>query len=115
MNWKPLKSRRKEIPEPTPLHDSLNAWAREFDGADGDAWGQIVRIWNPTVGDEISDRAVPHSFRNGTLTVIADDPAWVSHLSFLGPQLCERLNGVLHKELITQIVVRPGVVPKSSE
>jgi len=105
MTWKPLPAEIKE-PEPLTLRDAVKEWAREFSAGDVDAFATILREWPTIVGADVAAHVFPHTLRDGELIVDVDDPAWVSHVGFLGEQLKTNLNGVLGEGAIGAIKAR---------
>lgn len=69
--------------------------------------------WPEMVGTRIAEHARPTGVRGGALFVVVDDPAWASELQWLGPQLVERVKGMLGDDSIDRIEVRvdPGGDP----
>lgn len=60
------------------------------------------------IGKPVTDRALPVYFRTGVLTLEVNESAWLTELSFLKPELLQRINGALGKEAVKDIRLRLG-------
>jgi len=58
----------------------------------------VQECWARTVGEPVSEQAVPVSERGGTITVCCRSSVWASELSMLSDALVERLNRSLGEE-----------------
>jgi len=61
-----------------------------------------------TLGPPFTTHAEPSLFRKGTLTLTVEDSAWLTELTFLAPDIIERLNKTLGSNLVTEIRARHG-------
>lgn len=85
--------------------ESLDRLATEL-GLDGARPAVAVHdAWRDAVGDEIADHAVPGRLDDGVLTVTVDDPAWATHLRYLGPRLAADLNAAVGGTVVDRLRV----------
>lgn len=96
---------------PKSLGDALERLAGEL-GLDQRRPGVTVQErWPEVAGDEVAAHATPRHLDEGILTVEVDDPAWATHLRYLGPALARGLNDAAGEEIVAEIrivVGRPG-------
>jgi predicted nucleic acid-binding Zn ribbon protein len=59
--------------------------------------------WEQLVGPDIAAHARPRSLRQGTLVVIADQPAWATQLRFMTSDLLTRIQNEADAPEITEI------------
>jgi predicted nucleic acid-binding Zn ribbon protein len=59
--------------------------------------------WEQLVGPDIAAHARPRSLRQGTLLVIADQPAWATQLRFMASDLLSRIQTEADAPEITEI------------
>lgn len=71
----------------------------------------ILGRWERTVGPAIASHAHPMSLRGTKLFLAVDSPAWMQQLSLLRPEIIEKLNRVLGKDKVKEIVLNLGDVP----
>jgi len=71
---------------------------------------EVWNFWNDVVGDALSRRAQPSSYRNGVLTVTVAAHAWMQELQFMKDSLRQRLNERLGGELIRDVCFVSGAV-----
>ncbi len=85
--------------------ESLDRLAGEL-GLDGARPAVAVHdAWRSAVGDEVADHAEPGRLDEGVLTVTVDDPAWATHLRYLGPRLAADLNAVVGGDVVERLRV----------
>lgn len=81
-------------------------------GAPGtDAVDLVFNQWSEVVGTVLAAQTRPAGLDGGRLVLTADDPAVVSHVRWLEPQLIERLDMLLGAGRVTGVdvrVTRPG-------
>lgn len=68
--------------------------------------------WAAVAGEDVAAHAVPKRLREGVLTVEVDDPAWATHVHYLGPSLAAALNEAVGAPVVAEIRVvvgRPAV------
>jgi hypothetical protein len=70
--------------------------------------GKVWLVWDTAVGKQISERARPVGFRDGTLTVAVSSAPWMQQLNFLKKGIMEKLNTMLGEELVTDIYLKAG-------
>ena len=89
---------------PVPLAGAVEALARRLEPATPIA--QIQREWEGVVGPAIAAECSPVSERAGVVTVVCRSAVWAQELSFMAPDLVERLNAVLPSPRVTELKCR---------
>jgi predicted nucleic acid-binding Zn ribbon protein len=69
---------------------------------------KAVVLWGEVVGKNIARRAKAVSVRNRILFVVVQNSAWLQELSLLKEGIIEKLNSLVGKEVIKDIVFRIG-------
>ena len=64
--------------------------------------------WADAAGEEVAAHAVPRRLDDGVLTVEVDDPAWATHVRYLGPALAASLNAAAKAPLVREVRVIVG-------
>ena len=71
--------------------------------------------WNEAAGEEVAAHALPRQLVDGVLTVEVDDPAWATHVRYLGPAIVASLNEAAGAPVVAEIrvvVARPRTGPR---
>ena len=55
----------------------------------------VQRVWPSAVGDVVAGQAEPTGERDGVLVVTCASAVWAQELDLMGPDLVQRLNGLL--------------------
>jgi predicted nucleic acid-binding Zn ribbon protein len=63
----------------------------------------VFSRWEQLVGPDIAAHARPRSLRQGSLLVLADQPAWATQLRFLAGDLLARIQSEADAPEITEI------------
>jgi predicted nucleic acid-binding Zn ribbon protein len=75
---------------------------------------KAVVLWEEAVGKGIARRAKAVSVRNQILFVVVQNSAWLQELSLLKEGVIEKLNSLVGKEVVKDIVFRIGSPGKES-
>lgn len=75
---------------------------------------RVLGQWEKAVGAVIARHARPQSVRGKKLTLVVDSPAWMQQLSLLKPELLEKMNNKLGKDVIREITLKLGEVASSA-
>lgn len=73
---------------------------------------RLRRNWVSIVGEPMASNTWPDQIRYKKLYLLVHNSVWLHQLTFLKPTLIEKLNKVVGSELITDIVLRVGSLPK---
>lgn len=93
---------------PRSLGDSLERLAGEL-GFEAHARAvAVLEHWPTVAGPEVAEHADPLHLRDGVLTVSVDEPAWATHLRYLGPNLAADLNAAVGAEVVVTVNVVVG-------
>jgi predicted nucleic acid-binding Zn ribbon protein len=76
-------------------------------------WSLKVK-WLEIVGEQVAAHSRPIRLNFKHLLVMVDNPAWVQHLTFLKPELMEKLQRSMGKETITEIRFKVGSLSENS-
>ena len=79
--------------EPRPLGTASSALADRL--APLTLLAEVQRVWPAAVGDAIAAQAEPTGERDGVLVVTCASAVWAQELDLMGPDLVDRLNGLL--------------------
>jgi len=71
---------------------------------------KILRIWDKTVGDNISSHTEPKMFIRGVLTVAVDSPSWMQQLTFYKDDLIKKINNGIGRDVIIDIRFKIGKI-----
>ena len=69
---------------------------------------KAVVLWGEVVGKDIARRARAVSVRNQILFVVVQNPAWLQELSLLKEGIIEKVNSLVGRQVIKDIVFRIG-------
>jgi predicted nucleic acid-binding Zn ribbon protein len=87
---------------------SLDRVARFFGAPPARVLTTVFSRWEQLVGPEIAAHASPKSLRNGTLVVVADQPAWAAQLRFMATDLVRRIQAEVEATEVRRIEIRTG-------
>jgi hypothetical protein len=65
------------------------------------------------LGPPFTNNAEPALFRKGVLTLVVEESAWLTELTFLSPDIIQRINETLGENLVTAIRARQGRFAKN--
>ena len=74
---------------------------------------RLRRDWVSIVGESIALNTWPDQIRYKKLYLLVHNSVWLHQLTFLKPTLIHKLNSVAGGELVTDIVLRVGELPKA--
>lgn len=92
--------------EPRRLGEFLDRVVRGMGAPGVDAVQLVFSRWDEVVGSVLAQQTKPVSIEDRRLVLSADDPAVVSHVRWLEPQLLERLDELLGAGRVTGVEVR---------
>jgi predicted nucleic acid-binding Zn ribbon protein len=76
-------------------------------------WSLMLK-WRKVVGEQVAAHSQPTGLNFKCLMVMVDSPAWVQHLSFLKPELLDKIQRSLGKETVAEIHFKVGTLSESS-
>lgn len=103
----------KRSQRPTAVGDVLAAILSNAEGSretrtrEGALTVRIYRAFD-ALGPAITDHADLVQVRGGALTLLVDDPTWLTELGFLRPEIIDRMNRGLPRPIVTEIRMRHG-------
>jgi hypothetical protein len=74
-----------------------------------------VLNWPGIAGETVAAHTRPDQIKFKKLYLVAESSVWIQHLTFLKPELIEKVNAAAGKPLITDVVLRVGSVPKKED
>ena len=89
---------------PMPLAGAVQALAASLEPATPLA--SIQRAWPEAVGPVVAAECEPVAERGGAVTVVCRSAVWAQELTFMAPDLVERLNGALGSSRVTELRCR---------
>jgi predicted nucleic acid-binding Zn ribbon protein len=99
---------RKKMDRPAPLGTILQQAieASKID-VDLDAY-RLWQQWKDVVGPAIAENTRPEAIKGKLLLVHVSSPPWMQQLQFLKPELIEKLNETIGKEVVGDIRFKIG-------
>jgi hypothetical protein len=76
---------------------------------------KLLKNWPEIAGEQIAAHTRPDQIKFKKLYLIAESSVWIQHLTFLKPELIEKINAAAGRSLITDVVLRVGSVPRTEE
>lgn len=104
--WTPLPDPEDAGPEPRPLPEVLDQVLAGLGVPSADAVVTISERWNDLIGSEVAAHVRPMAVDHGRLTMVADSPAWASHVRWAEADLLRRLGALIGPGVITAIAIR---------
>ncbi len=91
---------------PRPLTEVLDQVLASLGVPSGDVVVKISAHWTDLLGAEVAPHVTPLSVEHGRLTMVADSPAWASHLRWAEADLLRRLTDLIGPDIVTAVVLR---------
>jgi hypothetical protein len=66
----------------------------------------VQRVWPQAAGDLVAAQATPTSARAGEVVVTCSSAVWAQELELIGPDVVERLNGLLGAGTVVRLRCR---------
>lgn len=77
---------------------------------------RILRDWETWVGPSIAQHAVPYRVINKKLVIYVDNSVWLAELTrFYKHKILQRIHKEVGKELIEEVILKIGEIPKESD
>jgi len=92
------------------LSSSLDGLLRSYGFGSKLSEYRLFGKWNNAVGEAIARHARPLAVRGTKLALVVDSPAWMQQLSLMKPQIIEKVNQMLGKDVIKDITLKLGEV-----
>lgn len=109
MPWSPLPTADGDGgPGPAPLSGLLDAVLAGLGAPSVDVVVLVHERWADLVGPEVAGHVRPVAIEAGRLKVVADGPAWASHLRWSEAEVLGRLTDLLGPDQVTGLSVRVG-------
>lgn len=105
MTWKPLNEDPAGAQAVT-VKDSLRVALSKLGAPKVDIITRLNVDWAEIVGPEISEQARPLSLVGSTLTVVAQDPRWVTQLRWMGTQISKKVNDAFEEQIVSKVEVK---------
>src|SRR5437870_1492224 len=71
----------------------------------------LQQQWGAIVGPHIAGHTYPESIRHRKLFLLAETSVWLQQLLFLKSEILAKITEVMGEDVLTDIVLRVGVVP----
>ncbi|MCB0986169.1 MAG: DUF721 domain-containing protein [Microthrixaceae bacterium] len=109
MSWAPLPSSSRDGGKgPAALSDLLDVVMAGLGAPKADVVLLVHDRWDDVVGSEVAAHVHPVNIEDGCLRVVADGPAWASHLRWAEPEIIARLENLLGSQDVRSVSVRVG-------
>jgi hypothetical protein len=76
---------------------------------------KLLKNWAGIAGEQIAAHTRPDQIKFKKLYLIAESSVWIQHLTFLKPELIEKVNAEAGRPIVTDVVLRVGSVPRKEE
>lgn len=94
--------------EPTPIREGLERFFRHLGAPPVDVVSELRSQWPDIVGPALAEPTRPGELVNGVLTVICDDSAWASQISWMEAQIRQRFAAAFPSYTLTRVVAKVG-------
>lgn len=74
---------------------------------------KLLMNWSEIAGEQIAAHTRPDQIKFKKLYLIAESSVWIQHLTFLKPELIEKINAAAGRSLITDVVLRVGTMERA--
>lgn len=105
---KPRRRKKQHRRGPIPLAELLGKSARRWRFVHLHRLEVIRRAWREAAGEFVARHAVPVRLVRKTLRVSVEDSTWVSEMTYLGPEILERLKARLKGNWVAELKVVVG-------
>ena len=95
----------------TPLPDLITEMIRTHGFQSRMVEFSLQQQWGAIVGPHIAAHTYPESIRHHKLFLLAETSVWLQQLLFLKSEILAKITAVLGEDVLTDIVLRVGVVP----
>ena len=75
----------------------------------------LQQHWENIIGEQIGRHTWPDSIRHQSLFLIAESSTWLQQLMFLKRELLAKINAAAGSQVITDIVLRVGMVRRDAQ
>jgi hypothetical protein len=106
MPWTPLPTPDGDPAPPRRLSDSLDRVLAGLGRPSVDVLDVLRDRWEELVGPAAAEALRPLGIEHGTLVVAVSEPAWASHVRWLGAELVARAGEVLGPGVVTAVEAR---------
>jgi hypothetical protein len=76
---------------------------------------KLLKNWAGIAGEQIAAHTRPDQIKFKKLYLIAESSVWIQHLTFLKPELIEKVNAAAGRPIVTDVVLRVGSIPGKEE
>ena len=73
---------------------------------------KLLKNWADIAGETIAAHTRPDQIKFKKLYLVAESSVWIQHLTFLKPELVEKVNAAAGSAMITDVVLRVGSVAR---
>ncbi len=94
---------KRACPEAVDAADLVRAWLDRSRRGRDLALTELWRHWGTVLGPGLADLALPMGHREATLFIAAEDHLVMQELSFLTPEILERVNAFLEEDRFQEV------------
>lgn len=95
-------------PGPRPLGEALDRVMKGLGAPPASGVHLVFDRWSEVVGESLAARTRPLRIEDACLVLAVDEPAMVTHVRFLQPELLARLEELLGEGRVTSLDLRVG-------
>ena len=106
MRWEPLPDPDDMGPDPRPMPEVLDQVLAGLGAPSADAVVTVSERWSDLIGAEVAAHVTPVSIEHGRLTMVADSPAWASHVRWAEADLIARLAALIGPDVVRTVAIR---------
>jgi hypothetical protein len=106
---------KREKTKPRPIGEILGKASRDLRIDENIRRYGLWEKWSNIVGSEIAAHARPHRWQGHVLVVRVEHPAWIQELSYLKPQIMEKIQSAHIQSKLVDMRFEVGTLPKSPE
>lgn len=96
----------ESVGDPEVVGESLDRFLTQMGSPPAKALGGFESLWSDVVGPVLTEHTRPAEFVSGTLTVICDDPAWASQITWSEGQIKDRVSELFDGLVLKRIKVK---------
>jgi hypothetical protein len=105
---RPRRRQKKHRRGPVPVAEVVGKAARRWRFLHLHRLEVIRRAWREAAGEFVAKHAIPVRLVRRTLRVSVEDSSWVNEMTYLGPEILERLKERLKGNWVTDLKVVVG-------
>ena len=74
---------------------------------------KLLKNWAEIAGEPIAAHTRPDQIKFKKLYLVAESSVWIQHLTYLKPELIQKVNAAAERPMITDVVLRVGTLNRT--